>query len=59
MMKARESIVMKELRRTRRKIYNDIKGMNKEEIINYFRAGADKFTRELKEFQQRMSYIKG
>jgi len=58
-MKARESIVMKELRRTRRKIYNDIKGMSKEEIINYFRAGADKFTRELKEFQQRMSYIKG
>jgi hypothetical protein len=33
--------------------------MSKEEIINYFRTGADKFTRELKEFQERMSYIKG
>ncbi len=41
---------MKELRKIRRKIYQDIKGMDKEQMVNYFRMGADKFRKELAQF---------
>lgn len=59
MMKARESVVMKELRKTREKIYQDIKGMSRKEMIKYFYAGAEKFRKELKEFQaQKVNYAK-
>lgn len=51
-MKKRESMEMKELRKIREKIYNDIKKMSKAEMIEYFRNGADSFKSELANYIQ-------
>jgi len=59
MLKSRESVVMKELRKTREKMYQDIKDMSREEMIRYFCTGADKFRKELKKFRaQKVNYAK-
>jgi len=50
MYNGKMSFKMKELRKIRRKIYQDIKGMDKEQMVNYFRMGADKFRKELAQF---------